>query len=778
MKKLLFLICVCFTGISLLAQVPAEINYQGVARNVSGNPLPNQQIKLRLSILDGTVSGNTVYQETRQLKTNHFGLFTLAIGSAGAVNTSGNIQSVSWDNGKAKYLKVEIDPAGGNAFVNMGAAQLLSVPYALYAAGAAPSGKAGGVLQGNYPDPMLAANAVGTVNIENSAITEDKLADGAIGSAKIKSAAVTGDKIAGATITADKLAPGVIPASYPVSGTAGGDLTGTYPDPAIKTGAVNHTKLADGAVLTAKLADSAVVTSKIADGAVTAEKLAPGLIVGGTTPSGSAGGDLSGNYPNPNIASQAVTQSKIANGAVITPKIADAAVTTAKIADGAVTTTKLAAGTATSGQVLKYNGSQWAPATDDAGSFSLPFTSSVNAASNLFSVTNQGAGNAVEGINSSNNANTFAIAGKISSATPGASSAGIRGINNGAGAEGYGMWGSHAGSGSGVFGSSPSGAGIKGFGTEGYGTYGSSVNGLGVFGTSDNGIAGFFSISNSVNFNDAVFASTSGYGNGVVSISTYSHGVLGIANDVAGAGIFGINNAGGEAVLGRSFSDFAAGVVGRNDGTYAGVRGISAATNGTGILAQANVDGASNGTALAAELEGNNGGNIAVFRSNGVNVARIDNTGKAFFNNGTQVGGADVAEFFSVEGNRDEYEPGDVLMISTTSDRKVEKSTSSYSTLVAGVFATKAGLMLTEENAEKDQLQQMVPMGVIGVLPTKVCLEGGVIRRGDLLVTSSTPGVAMKGDPGKIRVGQVLGKALQDFTGSGTGKINVLVSVK
>jgi hypothetical protein len=57
-------------------------------------------------------------------------------------------------------------------------------------------------------------------------------------------------------------------------------------------------------------------------------------------------------------------------------------------------------------------------------------------------------------------------------------------------------------------------------------------------------------------------------------------------------------------------------------------------------------------------------------------------------------------------------------------------------------------------------------------------MEGGAIKRGDLIVTSSIPGVAMKADPDKVKVGQVLGKALQDFNGSGIGKINLLVSVK
>ena len=176
-------------------------------------------------------------------------------------------------------------------------------------------------------------------------------------------------------------------------------------------------------------------------------------------------------------------------------------------------------------------------------------------------------------------------------------------------------------------------------------------------------------------------------------------------------------------------------------------------------------------------------GNLAVLQSGGANVARRDKTGQGFFNGGTVSSGADLAEVFEVEGAVETYEPGDVLIISEKTDRTVEKSSGPNSRKVAGVYATKPGVLLTEKGID-DDLGNTIPMGVIGVIPTKVCLENGPIHRGDLLVTSSQSGKAMKALPTIINgveiypQGAILGKALENFDGTGSPLINVLVNVK
>jgi hypothetical protein len=139
--------------------------------------------------------------------------------------------------------------------------------------------------------------------------------------------------------------------------------------------------------------------------------------------------------------------------------------------------------------------------------------------------------------------------------------------------------------------------------------------------------------------------------------------------------------------------------------------------------------------------------------------------------------GADYAESVGVTGDRTNYEPGDILVIDPNVPGKFLKSNEAYSTMVAGIYSTKPGFVgrLHPENAETDKTE--VPMAMVGRVPTKVSAENGPIKVGDLLVTSSTIGYAMKGTDRSQMLGAVVGKALGSLD-SGTGVIEVLVTLQ
>ena len=144
MKKLyLFLTFLVLSVCSLTAQAPERFSYQAVVRDASNHLVTSANVSVRISVLQGSVSGNAIYMETQTANTNANGLITLEIG--GGTNQTGNFADINWGFGPY-FLKTEIDPNGGNNYSLTSVQQLLSVPYALY------SKEAGNGFSGDYND--------------------------------------------------------------------------------------------------------------------------------------------------------------------------------------------------------------------------------------------------------------------------------------------------------------------------------------------------------------------------------------------------------------------------------------------------------------------------------------------------------------------------------------------------------------------------------------------------------------------------------------------------
>jgi hypothetical protein len=137
--RLLLVVLICSVS-NLFGQAPQAINYQGIARDLTGNPLVNQAVGLQLTIHNTTSSGPVDYQETFTVTTNQFGLYTVQIGRGTPV--SGTFSAIAWGTA-SHYLEVAMDPTGGNAYVAAGTSELISVPYALYAETSGTGGPTG-----------------------------------------------------------------------------------------------------------------------------------------------------------------------------------------------------------------------------------------------------------------------------------------------------------------------------------------------------------------------------------------------------------------------------------------------------------------------------------------------------------------------------------------------------------------------------------------------------------------------------------------------------------
>jgi len=134
----------------------------------------------------------------------------------------------------------------------------------------------------------------------------------------------------------------------------------------------------------------------------------------------------------------------------------------------------------------------------------------------------------------------------------------------------------------------------------------------------------------------------------------------------------------------------------------------------------------------------------------------------------------DVAEWVPAA---EDLVPGTVVVLDQRADNTVKASDRPYDTMVAGVVSAQPGLILGEAAATKEQI------ATTGRVRVKVDASRGGIAIGDILVTGTVAGTAMKSTPVEVagiamhRPGTIIGKALEPLA-DGVGEILVLLSLQ
>ena len=153
------------------------INFQGVARSANGTIIAGSNVSLRLSIISKNVDATPEYVETKTVMTNAQGIFSIVVGDGSNTAVTGNFKNIVWSD-NPKFLKVEMDPAGGTNYLNMGATQLQYVPYSFYSYGVDASNvkgivpvKAGGTGVATMEELKTALNIVIPPSVDTNSLS-------------------------------------------------------------------------------------------------------------------------------------------------------------------------------------------------------------------------------------------------------------------------------------------------------------------------------------------------------------------------------------------------------------------------------------------------------------------------------------------------------------------------------------------------------------------------------------------------------------------------------
>jgi hypothetical protein len=669
----------------------------------------------------------------------------------------------------------------------------------------AGNGLTGGGLSG---DVTLNVGAGAGIAVDTDAIS---IATGGVTTAMLADNSVTSAKIADGQVGTNDLANG-----------------------AVTTTKVSNLGASSGQVL--KYNGSSITWAPDETGGdITAVTAGNGLTGGG--PSGDvtlnvgAGAGIAVDTDAISIATGGVTTAMLADSAVTSAKIADGQVGTSDLANASVTTAKISGAGASSGQVLKYNGSSVTWDSDSLGGLTLPYTGSVNIVDPAFVVTNNNgpglfasssgngsgiiayseSGHGVQAM-STDDVGVYATAGAIplilitgkqavvaygqdngviawGSQYGISSTGGLRGV--------YGFTNSEQEGTAGVFGESPSTDGVRGVGAHGVHGFGYT----GVFGEGDVGVQGhgFVGVTgestllngtgvqgNAANYGATGVKGTATFGTGVEGNGEI--GVKGISSVGAGvwgegaSGVYGASQSGsgvwGSSATGHGVFAYSQGVWLNGAALYAANpntnHGMAAYLSNNSDYHTAHIENTGTGGVLFLKNQGDNDGTggydfITAVGREAEGQFRVTSNGQARSDVGFATPAEDFAEMLpAVKG----LEPGDVLAIGP--DGTLTLSSEPYQVSVAGVYSTQPGFVGGQP--VQGEAADTVPLAIAGVVPVKASAENGPVRPGDLLVTSSLAGHAMKAGFNPPQ-GTVIGKALGKLE-AGTGIIKLLATLQ
>ncbi|MDA8132692.1 MAG: hypothetical protein M0011_14405, partial [Elusimicrobia bacterium] len=310
-------------GLALLpamaAAAPSYINYQGRLVDANGNPLSGSY-SITFNIYGVSSGGSAVWTEVQPAVTVDNGIFSAKLGSVTALPPSVFASDT-------RYLGVTI---GSDAEMSP-RVQLLSVPYAIYAASAASVGSAGQTV-----DISTGVNVTGNVNASGNVIAAKFVGDGSlltgisaggssiilpIVSTHIASGGITTLNISDLAITDAKIndmAASKLTGSYPaLNGSAITSLTGANVSGNITGNAANITGSLAASQVASGALGSAVIASSIAVGAVQDASI---VGMSGSKVSGNITGNaanITGSLAASQVASGALGSSVIASSVAV-----------------------------------------------------------------------------------------------------------------------------------------------------------------------------------------------------------------------------------------------------------------------------------------------------------------------------------------------------------------------------------------------------------------------------------------------------------------------------